>query len=129
MSPEQVKGRDADKRSDIWAFGVVLYEMLSGQPAFVGDRTSDIVAAVTSRDVNWNALPQWTPLAVPNVDRALSRSRGQAAPARYRRSAHRARRAGSCRHGDRSVGWRIQSPSAASAEYRASWWLGSRASW
>ena len=74
MSPEQVKGRDADKRSDIWAFGVVLYEMLSGQPAFAGDRTSDIVAAVTSRDVNWNALPEWTPLAVRTlIARCLDR--------------------------------------------------------
>jgi serine/threonine-protein kinase len=64
MSPEQAKGLDADKRSDIWAFGAVLYEMLAGRPAFAGESTSDTLRAVVSRDVNWSALPESTPASV-----------------------------------------------------------------
>src|SRR5262245_31569711 len=57
MSPEQAKGREADKRSDVWAFGCVLYEMLTGTRAFVGDDVSDTLAAVLRADPNWTALP------------------------------------------------------------------------
>ncbi len=64
MSPEQAKGRPADKRSDVWAFGAVLYEMLSGQPAFKGDDISDTLAAVLRQDVEWTALPPSTPASV-----------------------------------------------------------------
>ena len=63
-SPEQAKGRPADRRSDIWAFGAVLYEMLSGRPAFQGDSTSEILAAVIAQELDWNALPPSTPAAV-----------------------------------------------------------------
>ena len=58
MSPEQAKGRPADKRSDVWAFGAVLYEMLSGQRAFKGDDIADTLAAVLRQDIDWNALPR-----------------------------------------------------------------------
>ena len=51
MSPEQAKGRDADKRSDVWSFGCVLFEMLSGRRAFAGDGVSDTLAAVLRGDV------------------------------------------------------------------------------
>jgi len=61
MSPEQAKGRLADKRSDIWAFGCVLYEMLSGRRAFEGDDINDTIAAVLRAEPNWNALPKSTP--------------------------------------------------------------------
>ena len=61
MSPEQVKGRQADKRSDVWAFGAVLYEMLSGRRAFKGDDTSDTLAAVLREAIDWTALPASTP--------------------------------------------------------------------
>ena len=61
MSPEQVKGRRADKRSDVWAFGAVLYEMLSGRRAFKGDDVSDTLASVLRQDVDWTALPAPTP--------------------------------------------------------------------
>ena len=61
MSPEQARGRPADKRADVWAFGVVLYEMLSGQVAFQGDTVSDVIAKVIERDPNWSALPASTP--------------------------------------------------------------------
>ena len=64
MSPEQAKGRPADKRSDIWAFGAVLYEMLAGRRAFQGAGTSEVLAAVIAQDVDMSALPQSTPAAV-----------------------------------------------------------------
>jgi serine/threonine-protein kinase len=61
MSPEQAKGRTADKRSDIWAFGAVLFEMLSGRRAFTGESTHETLAAVLHRDVEWQLLPESTP--------------------------------------------------------------------
>jgi serine/threonine protein kinase len=57
MSPEQAKGKPADKRSDIWAFGCVLFEMLTGKRVFDGDDVSDTLAAVLRADPDWNALP------------------------------------------------------------------------
>ena len=57
MSPEQAKGKPADKRSDIWAFGCVLYEMLTGKRAFEGEHVSDVLAAVLRGDPDWAALP------------------------------------------------------------------------
>ena len=74
MSPEQAKGRQADKRSDVWAFGAVLYEMLSGQRAFKGDDVSDTLAAVLRQDVDWTALPASTPAPVRRlIARCLDR--------------------------------------------------------
>ena len=74
MSPEQAKGRPADKRSDVWAFGAVLYEMLSGRRAFQGDDMSDTLAAVLRQDVDVAALPASTPAAVRRlVARCLDR--------------------------------------------------------
>ena len=64
MSPEQAKGRQADKRSDVWAFGAVLYEMMSGRRAFTGEDISDTLAAVLRQDVDWTALPASTPVSV-----------------------------------------------------------------
>src|SRR5262249_2434040 len=61
MSPEQAKGKPADKRSDIWAFGCVLYEMLTGTRAFDGDDVSDTLAAVLRADPDWTRLPVATP--------------------------------------------------------------------
>ena len=57
MSPEQAKGRAADKRSDVWAFGAVLYEMLTGRRAFEGDDVSDTMAAVLKMEPSWDVLP------------------------------------------------------------------------
>jgi eukaryotic-like serine/threonine-protein kinase len=64
MSPEQAKGREADKRSDIWAFGCVLYEMLTGRRAFDGENVSDTITSVLRDEPAWSALPIGTPLAV-----------------------------------------------------------------
>ena len=58
MSPEQAKGRTVDARADVWAFGAVLYEMLTGQRAFRADDMSETLAAVLRADVDWNSLPR-----------------------------------------------------------------------
>ena len=64
MSPEQAKGRAADKRSDVWAFGCVLYEMLTARRAFAGDDVADTLAAVLRAEPEWSALPADTPAAI-----------------------------------------------------------------
>ncbi len=67
MSPEQAKGKAADRRSDVWAFGVVLYEMLSGRPAFTGETASEILAAVLKTEPEWRALPSSVPPRVAGM--------------------------------------------------------------
>ena len=64
MSPEQAKGRAADKRSDIWAFGCVLFEMLTGRRPFEGQEVSDTLASVLKSDPEWQALPASLPPSV-----------------------------------------------------------------
>src|SRR5207249_6451907 len=61
MAPEQAKGRAADRRSDIWAFACVLFEMLTGRRAFEGEDVTDTIAAVVRGEPDWNALPSDTP--------------------------------------------------------------------
>jgi Protein kinase domain/WD40-like Beta Propeller Repeat len=67
MSPEQATGRPVDRRTDIWAFGAVLFEMLAGRPAFRGETVSETLAAVLRDDVNWSLLPAETPASVRRV--------------------------------------------------------------
>ena len=57
MSPEQARGKEVDKRADIWAFGVVLFEMLAGRQVFTGDTVSDTLASVLAREPEWQSLP------------------------------------------------------------------------
>ena len=57
MSPEQARGENADQRADVWAFGVVLFEMLTGSGTFEGRTVSDVLAAVLAKDPQWNGLP------------------------------------------------------------------------
>jgi serine/threonine protein kinase len=57
MSPEQARGKTVDKRSDIWSFGVVVFEMLTGERLFKGETLSDTLAAVLREEVPWPALP------------------------------------------------------------------------
>ena len=69
MSPEQAKGRPADKRSDVWAFGCVLYEMLTGKRPFDGEDVTDVMVAVLSKEPDWTVLPA----RLPGSIRALIR--------------------------------------------------------
>ena len=70
MSPEQARGRAVDKRTDIWSFGCVLYEMLAGRRPFAGESTSDLIVAILERQVDLSRLPAETP---PGVRRLLQR--------------------------------------------------------
>ena len=75
MSPEQAKGKPVDRRSDVWSFGVVLYEMLTGRRAFLGEDASETLAAVLRADVDWSALPPATPRAVRRLlERSVERN-------------------------------------------------------
>ncbi len=67
MSPEQARGKPVDKRTDIWAFGCVLYELVTGQPAFRGETVSDTLARVLERDPDWQSLPPATPEQVRDL--------------------------------------------------------------
>ena len=58
MSPEQAKGRPADKRSDVWAFGAVFFEMLTGRRAFAGGEIYEVLASVLAREPDWSLLPR-----------------------------------------------------------------------
>ena len=64
MSPEQAKGKPVDRRADIWAFGCVLYEMLTGKMAFRGETVTDTLAAVIKEEPDWKQLPAATPVRV-----------------------------------------------------------------
>ncbi len=64
MSPEQARGQQVDKRTDIWAFGAVLYEMLTGKKTFAGETVTDTLAAILTLEPDWNALPASTPAGV-----------------------------------------------------------------
>ncbi len=70
MSPEQARGEAVDQRADLWAFGVILFEMLTGRRFFAGDTVSDTLAAVLRADLDWDLLPDDTPA---NVRRLLRR--------------------------------------------------------
>jgi serine/threonine-protein kinase len=88
MSPEQARGRDVDKRTDIWAFGAVLYEMLTGRRAFPGDDVTETMAAVVKSTPDWSALPGDAPAAVVNlIQKCLEKDRnarvGDIAVARF----------------------------------------------
>ncbi len=70
MSPEQARGKPVDGRTDVWAFGVLLWEMLTGRTLFAGETLTDVIAAVVTQDLDLEALPEATP---PAVRRLLER--------------------------------------------------------
>ena len=78
MSPEQARGQAADKRTDIWAFGCVLYEMLTARRAFAAATMSDQLAAILEREPDWTALPAATPTATRRLlTRCLEKDQGR----------------------------------------------------
>ena len=120
MSPEQAKGRAADKRSDVWAFGAVLYEMLTGRRPFEGEDLSDTLATVLKSEPDWNALAAGRSPAHPHADPALSREGPPAADGRHVRRAVRDDRGRESRamppwpRADRRRHWRDHRSGAAS---------------
>ncbi len=67
MSPEQARGKTVDKRTDIWAYGCVLYEMFTGRKAFAGETASDTIASILEREPDWTKLPAAAPAHVPRL--------------------------------------------------------------
>jgi len=82
MSPEQARGQEVDRRADIWAFGVVLLEMLVGRHVFSGDTVTDVLAAVVRSEPDWDALPGATPAPIRRLlRRCLEKDRARRLPA------------------------------------------------
>ncbi|MDX2151910.1 MAG: protein kinase [Bryobacteraceae bacterium] len=78
MAPEQARGHQVDGRADIWAFGAVMYELLTGRPAFGGESVADILAATMKQEPDWSALPPDTPASVAALlRRCLTKDRRQ----------------------------------------------------
>ena len=73
MCPEQARGKPVDKRADIWAFGCVLFEMLSGRAAFEGETVSDTIASILGGEPDWAALPETTPASMRRLLRRCLR--------------------------------------------------------
>jgi serine/threonine protein kinase len=67
MSPEQARGKAVDRRTDIWAFGCLLFECLSGHPAFQGETVSDVIARILEREPDWSAIPASAPTRLRDV--------------------------------------------------------------
>src|SRR5207249_2755095 len=67
MSPEQARGEAVDKRTDIWAFGCVLYELLTGRQAFPGKTAADTIAAIVQTEPDWSALPSVTSVQLRHI--------------------------------------------------------------
>ena len=89
MAPEQARGKTVDRRADIWSFGVVLVEMLTGERAFKGDDVTEVLAKVIERDPDLSRLPPADAAESAQAAGALPGERSEAAPARHRRGAHR----------------------------------------
>ena len=81
MSPEQARGSSVDKRADVWSFGVVLFEMLTGCRLFEGKTVSHVLAAVLKTEPDWAALPAETPTTIAKlVRRCLAKERRKRVP-------------------------------------------------
>jgi serine/threonine protein kinase len=76
MSPEQARAKPVDKRTDIWAFGCVFYEMVTGRRAFAGDDVSDVLASVLAREPDWTLMPpDLSPTVTAFIKRCLHKDR------------------------------------------------------
>ncbi len=106
MSPEQARGRPVDRQSDVWAFGCVVYEMLSGRRAFGGETVTDTLAAVLREEPAWSALPADVgPGAAPGAAPVPREGPGPSFPQRRRRGDRaRGRRVAGARRGRRAPG-------------------------
>ncbi|HKQ59522.1 MAG TPA: protein kinase [Candidatus Eisenbacteria bacterium] len=109
MSPEQARAQSVDRRTDVWSFGCVLFECLSGQPTFGGETVSDIIARILEREPDWSAIPASTPARLRDlVRRCLTKD-----------AARRPRDIGDLRHelhaiaADLAAGAGTQAPAAA----------------
>ena len=81
MSPEQARAKPLDKRTDIWSFGCVLYEMLTGKRAFDGEEITDVLARIIERDPDFGALPEATPAVIRKLlRRCLEKDRKRRLP-------------------------------------------------
>src|SRR5262249_1242140 len=104
MSPEQARGQDVDRRSDVWAFGCVLFEMLAGKRPFAGATFSDTVAAILDREPDWPALPKQTPTVLLRLLRRCLQKEKDKALAGCWRCTPGVGRAGGSRRQDRERG-------------------------
>ena len=89
MSPEQARGRAVDARTDIWAFGCVLFEMLTGRSPFEGETITDVLGAIVHKEPAWTTLPAGTPERLRLLLRRCLDEGSEAAPAQHRRRAAR----------------------------------------
>ena len=125
MSPEQARGKTVDKRTDIWAFGCVLYEMLTARPPFRGETSSDTIAAILEHEPDWSLLPAVSAAGHPAAAPALSRERSEATPARHRRRTSRHRRSASAPAAPTTpaaAGLAPAGPERAGPTIRLAWW-------
>ena len=119
MGPEQARGKAVDKRTDIWAFSCVLYEMLTGHVAFSGETVSDTIAAILGREPDWAALPATTP---PTVARLLRRGLEKDPKRRLRDIADARAELDDALDGGKAPAMVVGRPAAVSAHSRWSRW-------